>query len=175
MKQFNSALRACLFIALTLLFLGTAACNHSTNNIMRTAPDFTLKDLSGKDVSLKDFQGKVVLVDFWATWCPPCRNSIPELVGLQERYRDQGLVIIGISLDDPVKADDRFLIAFKKENRINYPILRGGGIFRVVEDYFGDEKLGIPTMYIIDRKGVIVDRHVGFIPGVLEDSLLRFF
>ncbi|MFO7785014.1 MAG: TlpA disulfide reductase family protein [Desulfatiglandales bacterium] len=162
-------------ITLALFLLGTVACNHTADNITRTAPNFTLKDLSGRDVSLVDFEGKVVLVDFWAMWCPPCRKSIPELVSLQEQYREEGLVIIGISLDDPKKADDRSLIDFKKLHRINYPVLRGADVFRVVEDYFVDEKLGIPTLFVIDRKGVIVDRHVGFFPGVLEDSLLSFF
>ncbi len=168
-------MRICIPITVALFLLGTAACNHTANNTTRTAPDFTLKDLSGRDVSLMDYEGKVVLLDFWATWCPPCRNSIPELVSLQDRYGDEGLVIIGISLDDPEKADDRFLIAFKERNRINYPLVRGAGVFRVVEDYFGDEKLGIPTMFVIDRDGVVVERHVGFIPGALEESLRRFF
>ena len=155
---------------LLALVLGVAACNHSAKaNVPREAPGFTLKDLGGRDVSLHEFGGKIVLLDFWATWCPPCRKSIPELVSLQDRYEDQGLVVIGITLDDPAKASDRFLQGFKEKNRMNYPILRGGE--RVVRDYFGDERLGIPTMFVINRDGEIVDRHVGFVPGALEESI----
>lgn len=155
---------------LLALMLGAAACNHSTEaNFPRVAPSFTLKDLGGRDVSLHEFGGKVVLLDFWATWCPPCRKSIPELVSLQDRYEDQGLVVIGVSLDDPAKTSDRQLQGFVEKNRMNYPILRGGE--RVVRDYFGDERLGIPTMFIINRDGEIVDRHVGFVPGALEEAL----
>ncbi len=155
---------------LLALMLGAAACNHSTEaNFPRVAPSFTLKDLGGRDVSLHEFGGKVVLLDFWATWCPPCRKSIPELVSLQDRYEDQGLVVIGVSLDDPAKTSDRLLQGFVEKNRMNYPILRGGE--RVVRDYFGDERLGIPTMFIINRDGEIVDRHVGFVPGALEEAL----
>ncbi len=175
MKPFQSASLICVPIAIAFLLLGTVACNHTTSNNPRKAPDFILKDLSGRDVSLVGFEGRVILVDFWATWCAPCRHSIPELVSLQERYGEQGLVIIGISLDDPAKVDDQVLVAFKKQNRINYPIVRGPGIPGVVEDYFGDEKLRIPTIFIVDRRGIIVDRHSGFIPGALEKFLQGFF
>jgi cytochrome c biogenesis protein CcmG/thiol:disulfide interchange protein DsbE len=169
MKTRESALFTGLPLLL-LLILGMAACNHGTQTtVRREAPEFTLKNLEGRDVSLHEFGGKIVLLDFWATWCPPCRKSIPELVSLQNRYEDQGLVVIGISLDDPAKASDGFLRDFKKENRMNYPILRGGE--GVVRDYFGDERIGIPTMFVINRDGEIVERHVGFVPGALEKSI----
>ena len=155
---------------LLMLLLVMVGCNHGgKGNVNREAPGFTLKDLEGRHVSLHEFGGKIVLLDFWATWCPPCRRSIPELISLQDRYEDQGLVVIGISLDDPAKASDRFLQSFKEQNRMNYPVLRGGQ--RVVQDYFGDEQLGIPTMFVINRDGEIVDRHVGFVPGALEKAI----
>jgi cytochrome c biogenesis protein CcmG/thiol:disulfide interchange protein DsbE len=167
-SSIKTSLRGLLL--LLALMPGIAGCNHSAKaNVPRQAPGFTLKNLEGRDVSLHEFGGKVVLLDFWATWCPPCRKSIPELVSLQDRYEERGLVVIGISLDDPAKASDRFLQGFKEENRMNYPILRGGE--RVVRDYFGDERLGIPTMFVINRDGEIVDRHVGFVPGAVEDAL----
>ncbi len=150
-----------------LLLLGVLACNHTEASL--SAPHFTLKDLEGRPVSLKEFDGKIVLLDFWATWCPPCRRSIPELVQLQDRYGDQGLVILGISLDEPARASDRYLQSFKEKNRMNYPILRAEQ--GVVRDYFGDGKMSIPTMFVINRDGEIVDRHVGFVPGALEESL----
>jgi len=133
------------------------------------APEFSLMDLSGKTVSLSDYSGKVVLLDFWATWCPPCRMSIPELVALQEKYRDKGLVILGVSVDDPKGVSNKDLKAFKKMAKINYPVIRYNQ--KVMEDYFGGERMAIPTMFIIDGTGKVIEKIPGFLPGALEKSL----
>ena len=82
------------------------------------APDFSLPDLSGKTVSLEQFRGKVVLLDFWATWCPPCRMTIPLLINLQEQYGKKGLIILGVSIDDPRKVKDKDLLYCKKMTKI---------------------------------------------------------
>jgi cytochrome c biogenesis protein CcmG/thiol:disulfide interchange protein DsbE len=137
------------------------------------APDFSLLDLSGQMKTLSDYRGKVVILDFWATWCPPCRMTIPELVRLQERYRDKGLVVLGISLDDPEQFSDQHLLAFKEKFEINYTILRFTP--RVLQEYFAIERPAIPTMFVIDRKGKIRDRLVGYQPGALEKSLDGLF
>jgi len=134
-----------------------------------TAPGFSLKDLSGNMVSLKQYKGHIVLVDFWATWCFPCRKSIPELISLQNKYRDQKLVILGISMDDPSRVDDKNLLAFKERVKINYPILRA--THKVVQDYFGNDQIAIPTMFVISRKGEIAHKHVGFDHGAVERSI----
>ncbi|RLB31118.1 MAG: hypothetical protein DRH11_13775 [Deltaproteobacteria bacterium] len=97
--------------------------------------------------------------------------SIPELVELQEKYRDSGLVVIGISLDDPGRVSDSDLLAFKEKLKINYKVLRAN--YDVVKNYFGTENMSIPTMFIIDRKGRILEKHVGFRPGLLEESLRK--
>ena len=112
-----------------------------------------------------------MLIDFWATWCPPCRMSIPELVDLHKKYRDKGLVVLGISLDDPRKVDNSSLAAFQRENKIEYTILRGDE--RVVHDYSGKEGMAIPTMVFVNREGQIVDRLVGFAPGRMETSIKK--
>jgi len=130
------------------------------------APDFSLPDLSGKMNSLKQFRGKIVLLDFWATWCPPCRTAIPELVGIQKEYRDKGIVILGISLDDPNKISNQRLLDFKKQLNINYIILRFK--FELIGDYFGNASPAIPTLFVIDRDGIIKDKIVGFKPGAVE-------
>lgn len=168
MKNHTTLSRTAVALSLSFLFGFFFACG-SEGDASAKAPDFTLEDLSGNAVSLEDYRGKVVLVDFWATWCPPCRQSIPELVRLQESYAGQGLVILGISLDDPGRANNAFLQAFKKKYRMNYPVLRGNE--RVARDYFGDGQMGIPTMFVVNREGRIVDRHVGFKPGAVERSL----
>src|SRR3974390_64998 len=82
------------------------------------APDFTVTDLTGKKLSLADYRGKVVLLDFWATWCTPCRAEIPHFVKFQEKYRDQGLQVIGISMDDGPKP----VLDFYQEFKMNYPV-----------------------------------------------------
>lgn len=133
------------------------------------APDFSLKDLSGKEVTLKQYRGSVVILDFWASWCPPCRAAIPELVGLQEKYKKKGLVILGISLDNPKRVNDKYLQAFGERFKINYPIMRFN--LDVVENYFGRQAPSLPTMYVIDREGQVRDRIEGLDPDALNKSV----
>ncbi|HEX68610.1 MAG TPA: TlpA family protein disulfide reductase [bacterium] len=119
------------------------------------APDFVLKDISGKEVRLSDFKGKVVLIDFFATWCPPCRASIPHLVELQREYGEKGLQIIGISLDHyPL----RKLPRFKEKFKINYPLLMGN---EEVVKKFGNIN-AIPTYFLLNRKLEVVKRYLGY-------------
>jgi cytochrome c biogenesis protein CcmG/thiol:disulfide interchange protein DsbE len=118
------------------------------------APQFTLQDLNGKPVKLSDFKGKVVILDFWATWCPPCRAEIPNFVELQKEYGKQGLAVVGISLDD----NPAGVVDFAKAQGINYPIVMGDQ--DVAAAYGGVE--AIPTTFVIDPAGNIVNKHVGY-------------
>ncbi len=136
-----------------------------------TAPNFTLLDLDGQEVSLEQYRGSTVLLDFWATWCPPCRMSIPELVKLQEEHKDKGLVILGLSMDDPSQFTNEYLKAFKEKYKINYPILRVNR--QVLTDYFSNQNIAIPTMFVVDKDGIIRDKIVGFQPKTLKDSLAK--
>ena len=158
-----------LRLTLPILFLAIIGCNNHVD-AWQTAPDFTLEDLSANRVSLEQYRGDVVLLDFWATWCGPCRMAIPELVRLKEKYRDQGLVILGISVDDPQTNND-YLQKFKNRYKMNYPILRSNT--KTAEDYFGTTQMAVPTLFIINREGKIVDKHVGFAPGRVEKSLKK--
>ncbi|MFZ7112595.1 MAG: peroxiredoxin family protein [Desulfatiglandales bacterium] len=157
-----------VLIAVLSLFAVVCGCEKDIQ-VRRLAPDFSLKDLSGDEISLEKFKGKVVILDFWATWCPPCRQSIPELIELQNRYRDKGLVVLGISMDDSDQTSNNALQDFKQQYRINYTILRSGE--RVAHDFFGSEQMAIPTMFVINREGEIAAKHVGYRPGALEKSL----
>jgi thiol-disulfide isomerase/thioredoxin len=116
--------------------------------------DFTLKDMHGVDVNLASFKGKVILLNFWATWCGPCRAEIPSLVELQEQYADD-LVVLGLSVDDT--ADK--LLPYAAEFKMNYPVLVGNGR-EDVQEAFGP-LFGIPVSVIIGRDGLIAKKHSG--------------
>jgi len=117
------------------------------------APNFSLTDISGKKLSLSDYKGKVVLLDFWATWCGPCRIEIPGFVNLQNRYGSQGLVVIGISMDDGPEP----VVEFYRQFRMNYPVAMDND--RLGELYGGI--LGLPTTFLIGRDSRIYAKHVG--------------
>jgi thiol-disulfide isomerase/thioredoxin len=116
--------------------------------------DFTLKDMNGVDVNLESFKGKVILLNFWATWCGPCRAEIPALVELQTKYKDD-LVVLGLSVDDTAEK----LLPYAAEFKMNYPVLVGNGR-EDVQDAFGP-LYGIPVSVIIGRDGVIAKKHSG--------------
>jgi thiol-disulfide isomerase/thioredoxin len=117
------------------------------------APKFQLTDISGSPLKLSDYLGKVVLLDFWATWCSPCRSEIPGFVELQEKYRAQGLRVIGMSLDDEAEP----VREFYKRFAMNYPVAIAGD--PISELYGGVE--GLPTTFLIGRDGRIYDTHIG--------------
>lgn len=120
------------------------------------APDFTLKDMDGKSVSLSDYRGKVVFVNFWATWCPPCRAEIPDFVKLVDKYGKEGFVILGVSVDK--EADVKKIPKFSKDFKINYPVMWDSN-YKVAQDYGGIGS--IPTTFVIDRSGRAVGKVVG--------------
>jgi cytochrome c biogenesis protein CcmG/thiol:disulfide interchange protein DsbE len=130
------------------------------------APDFSLTDLAGNKLRLSDYRGHVVLLDFWATWCDPCKEEIPHFVAMQNRYGPQGLQVIGISMDDDEKLAREFQVQFK----MNYPVAMGSA---PLADQYGGI-LGLPITFVIDRSGRIVSRHVGATdPSVFEAEIQR--
>lgn len=117
----------------------------------RQKADFTLADLEGKAWHLADLRGKVVLVNFWATWCPPCRNEMPDLEALYEKYKDQGLVVLAVSDEEAAK-----VAPFIAERKIGYPVLLDPG--RKVNDLFRVD--GIPKSFVYDRQGKLVAQSI---------------
>ncbi len=126
------------------------------NNKPEKAPAIVLKDINGKTLSLEDFKGKVILLNFWATWCPPCRAEIPELIKWQNEYGNQGLQIIGITYPPTNHAKVR---RFVRQNEINYPVLFGSKKTKQLFDS-GDT---MPFSVVIDKDGNIKERIEGII------------
>lgn len=117
------------------------------------APDFTLSDINGAKLSLSDYKGKVVLLDFWASWCGPCRIEIPWFVEMQEKYRGQGFAVLGVAMQDTPESVNNFYQQF----RLNYPVAMGDS--RVAALYGGI--YGLPTSFVIGRDGRIYSQHSG--------------
>lgn len=121
------------------------------DDAQRAKADFTLADLQGKPWHLRELRGKVVLVNFWATWCPPCRKEMPDLQALYDKFKDQGLLVLSISDEDSAK-----VTPFIAENKISYPVLLDPG--RKVNDAFIVE--GIPKSFVFDRDGKLVAQSI---------------
>ena len=146
----------------------TDAAFGETSTEGKLAPDFTLSSTSGNTIKLSDYRGKVVVLDFWATWCPPCKAEIPDFIKLYSKYKDDGFQMLGVSLDQGGLKD---VVPFIKDHGINYPIVLGTE--EIVSAYGGIR--GIPTTFVIDKKGYIRDEFVGYRPAsVFEKDIQQF-
>ncbi|HQF42191.1 MAG TPA: TlpA disulfide reductase family protein [Ignavibacteriaceae bacterium] len=145
---------------------------NADNTLIKTilidgkAPDFSLKSIDGKVIKFSDYKNKVVIIDFWATWCPPCRRGIPDLISIQKEFKND-VVIIGISLDGDKTIKD--VPGFVKAYGINYPVVYGDE--KTVTAYGGIQ--AIPTSFVIDKKGNIVDQHVGLVDKSIYVSKIK--
>jgi cytochrome c biogenesis protein CcmG/thiol:disulfide interchange protein DsbE len=117
------------------------------------APSFSIPDLNRHNVNLADYRGRVVLLDFWATWCTPCREEIPHFVAWQNQYQDSGLQVIGISMDD----NESSVLRFYQEFKMNYPVAMGNA--ELADAYGGI--LGLPVTFVIGRNGQIRAKYAG--------------
>lgn len=140
-------------VLFTLALAAAATASAPAAKVGAPAPAFSLRDLAGAPLTLERLRGKVVLLDFWATWCEPCREAIPHLVALQKELGPKGLAVVGISIDD----EDAPVVALQRQLGMNYPVARGDA--QLAERYGGI--LGVPTTFVIDRNGVIRARHDG--------------
>lgn len=117
------------------------------------AMDFKLKDLNGKEVSLSDYKGKKVFLNFWATWCPPCKAEMPEMETLYQETKDSDLVILAVNLDEDKDTVQKFI----SSNKYNFPVLLDTD--NIVASKYG--VVSIPTSFFIDKEGNIADKHIG--------------
>jgi thiol-disulfide isomerase/thioredoxin len=132
--------------------------------------DFTFKDVDNRKVSLSDFKGKVILLDFWATWCVPCKAEIPGFIELQKKYGGRGLQIIGVSVDDSAGTAKKYA----GDMKMNYPVLLAEGSEEILKAY--DPIPSIPVSVVIGRDGRICSKHLGIAPmGVFEKEMASLF
>ena len=142
-----------LLLAIVLLIVLIAGCTEKGSQGGSVAPNFTLQDMSGKKVTLSDYKGKVVLLEFWATWCPPCRMAIPGLEKLHKAYKEKGLVLLAVSMDQGGWDDVRAFIA---SYGMTYTVLKGDD--DVATQY---QVRTIPMTLILNREGKITKRYLG--------------
>jgi len=158
----------------TIIAFGLISCGQQPpagaalkGEVLEKAPSFTLKDLDGNSFSLSDTAGKVVILDFFATWCPPCEAEIPHFEALYKKYKGNGLVIVGVSLD---QTGVKTVKSFSAQHGVTYPMVMANK--EVVANYGGIR--AIPTTFILDREGRVVSKAVGFRPKeFFEDEIKK--
>lgn len=143
-----------LLVALMLYLTLFTSPEHTTSGLSKgkPAPDFTLRTLDGKKVSLSELKGKVVLVNFWATWCPPCREEMPLFEKVYKKYKDKGFEILAVSTDSSVEPVKKFV----EEFNVSFPVLLDDG---KVSSLYSIQ--GLPTSFLIDREGKVVKVRLG--------------
>jgi cytochrome c biogenesis protein CcmG/thiol:disulfide interchange protein DsbE len=119
---------------------------------------FTVRDMNGRDVRMSDYKGKVILVNFWATWCGPCKHEIPAFVDLFNAYKDKGFVVLGISTDDTPEQ----LKKFAQQMKMSYPVLVGSDREDIIDDAYGP-MWGIPVSFLIAKDGTICHKYMGLV------------
>ena len=161
-----------LWVAFFLFFSGFGLIWGSESENLKPAPDLNMTDLDGNTFKLSDYRGKVVILNFWAVWCPPCQIETPHLVSLYDKYKDKGLVILGIAISS---GNDKKIREKAKEWGIHYPVINGDDFPPIRRNFW--EVRAVPTTYIINQEGKIFKNYVGFsaaTPVELEADIKAF-
>ncbi len=167
MKKLAVVAIAAVAIALVAFGMGNLSNTKTQNQeAAQAAADFTLPAIKGGDLTLSTYKGSVVLLDFWASFCPPCREEIPELIQLYDTYKDKGLVVIGVSLD---RISPEELKRVCESMNINYPIVRGNDT--VAAQYGGIRY--IPTLFVLDRNMKITKKFIGYTSRATIESEIK--
>jgi len=163
MTSFAQRLNTALLAATAAFLLGRVAMRTHAGppsvkpaKDRKVAPDFNLKDANGQAVKLSDYKGKVVLLNFWATWCGPCKVEIPWFADFEQRYRDKGFAVLGVAMDDE---GWEVVKPYSEKAKINYRLVIGND--QLAELYGGVESL--PTSFIVDKEGRVAKAHVGLV------------
>jgi len=160
MKILNKPL---LLLSLCVIFSGLSACNNSEQApqsvpqgglVGKAAPDFSLTDMQGQQVSLSQYKGQVVVLNFWATWCPPCREEMPSMEKLYRDYKDKGLVMLAVNVEENGR---KAVAGFLQRQPYSFPILLDTQ--SVAQNTYGVFRF--PESFIIDRNGVVVEKIIG--------------
>ncbi|MDD5275379.1 MAG: TlpA disulfide reductase family protein [Methylovulum sp.] len=148
-----------ILVAILALVSGVLAKNFlsvGTIGEPMALPTFSLPDLAGKQHSIEEWQGKMRVINFWGTWCPPCRKEVPEFIALQQDYSARGLVVIGIAIDDA-----QAVAEYSAEAKINYPLLMAPDEGIALSHQLGNDFDAVPFTVIVDQQGTIIYRHPG--------------
>ncbi len=162
MKKMKLIRYILILFVLFALFSCSSRSDSLSPSVGGTAPGFTLKDINGRTVSLNDLKGKVVLLEFWATWCPPCRKSIPEIEALNRKFFNKDVVLLGINVEGDEALDN--VKNFVNQYNMSYTVLVDNG--EASKKY---QVSSIPALYLIDKNQRIVKRYIGFSPGLGEE------
>jgi peroxiredoxin len=164
----KTILGVCVTLALAGALVWTGCAKKARRSSAKPAPEFSLKDASGQTVHLADYRGKVVLLDFWATWCGPCKVEIPWFMEFEKEFKDQGFAVVGVSMDEDGWSAIK---PYVQNMKMNYRILLGNDAISTA--YGGLDSL--PTTLLIDREGGIASTHVGVSMGKEEfkDAIVK--
>jgi cytochrome c biogenesis protein CcmG/thiol:disulfide interchange protein DsbE len=159
--------RSSVFASLAVLLVGFSLLFFSAEAKDAAAPNWSLKDLDGKTVKLSDFKGQVLILNFWATWCPPCVAEIPDFIEVEKEYHGKGVAVVGISIDSIQPSE---VAAFAKKRGINYPVLMSTD--EVAAAYGADQ--AVPITVVIKPDGTIADKQQGMVSkSYLENQIAK--
>ncbi|MCU0805671.1 MAG: TlpA family protein disulfide reductase [Burkholderiales bacterium] len=161
------AIAAAIAIAAGILVRQVGTQGASPREATQALAKAAFRDLKGAPVSLADWKGQVVVLNFWATWCPPCREEMPALMRYQQRYAPNGIQVVGIALDEPDKVR-----AFGEELKVNYPLLLGGTELFKLMTQLGNRAGALPFTVIVDRQGNFAAAHLGALTEAQLEKLV---